>query len=165
MTSRNACHIRWADGREQYADVAQKLFTVAPGTALGFVSDDIRVPSLMLQVLSAERARCIAFRSLLQTASQSLLRARLRFVPRAREAAGADTPRMGPEVGRGKTKGVLTTRDLRTVFRFGRSDNRDDTVGRRGPLIWTAERRARGVARYRSPLALGCLGGARCAVL
>ena len=35
----------------QYADVAQKLFVISPGTALGFVSNDIRVASLMLQAL------------------------------------------------------------------------------------------------------------------
>ena len=42
---------RWPNGREEYADVAQKLFPVAHGTAIGFVSDDVRVASLMLRVL------------------------------------------------------------------------------------------------------------------
>lgn len=44
----------WPDGRVQYADVAQKLFPVAPGTALGFVSADVRLTSLMLRALLSE---------------------------------------------------------------------------------------------------------------
>jgi len=39
------------NGRRQYADIAQKLFPIAPGTAIGFVSNDVRLASLMVRGL------------------------------------------------------------------------------------------------------------------
>ncbi len=44
-------------GRKQYADVAQKLFVIAPGTALGFVSEDVRLASLMIRGLLEQTQR------------------------------------------------------------------------------------------------------------
>jgi hypothetical protein len=45
------------DGRRQYADVAQKLFVIAPGTAIGFVSADVRLASLMIRGLLEQTHR------------------------------------------------------------------------------------------------------------
>jgi hypothetical protein len=39
----------WPDGRVEHADVAQKLYVVAPGTAIGFVSNDIALTSMVLR--------------------------------------------------------------------------------------------------------------------
>jgi hypothetical protein len=44
----------WPDGRAEYADVAQKLFVVAPGTVLGFVTNDVQFASFMLRVLLSQ---------------------------------------------------------------------------------------------------------------
>ena len=53
---------RFPNGQEQFADIAQKLFIVAAGTAIGFVSDDVRLASLMLRLLLRQVQRQNAHR-------------------------------------------------------------------------------------------------------
>jgi hypothetical protein len=48
---------RWPNGHRQHADIAQKLFFLAPGHAVGFVSDDVRLASLMIRVLLEQVTR------------------------------------------------------------------------------------------------------------
>jgi hypothetical protein len=48
---------RWPDARRDYADVAQKLFVLAPGTVIGFVSDDVALASFMLRTLLVQIRR------------------------------------------------------------------------------------------------------------